>query len=83
MVDLHVTLKVRAVHQALEVAAPAVLRVQAFPVRAKRGNGCFVPDDLPVLEEVEVGSATLQMNGVHGLTAARLEVDGLLFGCTR
>ena len=83
MVDLHVTLKVRTVHQGLEVAAPAVFGVQAFPVRAKWSQDSLVPDDLPVLEEVKVSSATLEVDGVHGLAASRLEVDGLLFGGTR
>jgi len=57
----------RAVYQRFEVSAPAVLGVQAFPVRAQRRNGGFVPDYFAVTEEVEVGSAPLEVNAVHGL----------------
>ena len=56
---LHVTLKVRAVYQALEVAAPAILGVQALPVRAQRSQDALVPDDFAVTEEVQVHRAPL------------------------
>ena len=75
---LDVALKVRAVHQVTEVASPAILRVQRFPVQPNWFNDCFAPDDLAVFEEVQINSATLQVDAVHGLGSAGLEVDGLL-----
>ena len=57
--------------------------MQAFPVRAQRSQDTLVPDDFPVLEEVKVSGATLEVDGIHGLRATRLEVDGLLLRCTR
>ena len=72
----------RAVYQALEVSAPAILGVQGLPVRAQRGNSGLVPDDFAITEEVEVSGATLEVDGVHGLRPPRLEIDGLLLRCT-
>ena len=69
----------RAVYQALKVAAPAVLRVQAFPVCTEGGQHGFVPDDFAITEKVQVHRAPLQVDGVHCLASARLKVDGLLF----
>ena len=82
MACLHVALKVRAVYQGLEVAAPAVLGVQTFPICTDCSKGSFVPDDFPVQEEVEVSSAALQVDAVHGLRPTRSEVNGLLLRCT-
>ena len=56
---LHVPLKVRAVQQGFEVAAPAVLGVQGFPVSAYWSQDCLVPDDFAVLEEVQVHRSPL------------------------
>ena len=68
----------RAVHQVTEVASPAVLGVQRFPVQPQRFNHCLVPDDFVVFEEVQINSATLQVDAVHSLGPACLEVNGLL-----
>jgi len=68
----------RAVHQVTEVAAPAVLWVQRFPVQPQRLNDRLAPDDLAVFEEVQINGAAFEVNAVHGLGSAGLEVDGLL-----
>ena len=82
MACLHVALKVRAVYQALEVAAPAVLGVQGFPVRTQRGQDALIPDDFAITEEVQVHRATLEVDAVHGLAAARFHINGLLLWST-
>lgn len=79
---LHVALKVWAVYQALEVAAPAVLGMQTFPICTDWSKDSFVPDYFPVQEEVQVHRAPLEMDGVHGLAATRFKVDSLLFWST-
>lgn len=73
----------RTVHQTLEVAAPAVLRVQAFPIRADGRQYGLVPDYFSVFEKVKISSAPLEVDGVHGLRPTCFEVDGLLLGGTR
>jgi len=41
----------------------------------------LVVNQLAVLEEVKVYRAPSKVDGVHCITAARLDVDGLLFRC--
>ena len=57
--------------------------MKRLPVRAERRKNRLIPNDLAVFEEVQVYGAAFQVNAVHSLGAASLEVDGLLFGCTR
>ena len=68
----------RAVHQRFKVPTPTVFGVQGFPVSAEWRKDFFVPYDFAVLEEVQVNSAALQMDRVHGLGAPSVEVNGLL-----
>ena len=55
------------INKRLEVTTPPVFRVQELPVLTERGNYGLVPDYLTILEEVQVYSATLEVNGIHGL----------------
>jgi len=55
----YITLKVRAVHKIGKVSAPTVFWMQGFPVRADWGNDFLAPNDLSILEEVQVYGATL------------------------
>ena len=69
----------RAVNQRLEIPAPAIFWVQSLPISAERRKDDSVPYYLPILEEVQVDGAALEVNRIEGLGAARLDVDGLLF----
>ena len=73
----------RAVHQRPEVPAPAVLWMQRLPISADGRNYFFAPDDLAVLEEVEIDGAPFQVDRVHGLGATRLHMNGLLLRAAR
>jgi len=57
----------RAIDQRFEVATPPVFWMQAFPIGAKRGKNFFVPDYLPILEEIQVYGTPFKVDGVHGL----------------
>ncbi len=57
--------------------------MKRLPVRAERRENRLIPNDLAVFEEVQVYGAAFEVNTVHSLGAASLEVDGLLLGRTR
>jgi len=69
----------RTVHQIGEIPTPTILWVKTFPVRPKRRKNRLIPDDLAVFEEVQINGAAFEVDAVHGLGSAGLEVDGLLF----
>jgi len=56
--------------------------MQRFPICAQRSNDALVPNYLSFFEEVQVDSAPLEVDGVHGLGAASLNVQSLLLWCS-
>jgi hypothetical protein len=53
-----------AVHQGLKVAAPAIFGVQSFPISTQWRKDALVPYYLPILEEIQVDGAPLQVDRV-------------------
>jgi hypothetical protein len=63
----HVSLEMRTVYKIGKVSAPTVLGVQRHPVGTQRRKGFLIPNYLAVFEEVQVNSASFQVDAVHGL----------------
>jgi len=57
----------RTINKRFEIASPAILGVQRFPISTQRREDALVPYYLPIPEEVQVSSAPLQVDGIHGL----------------
>jgi hypothetical protein len=55
----YIALKMRAINKGLEVAAPTVLWMQGLPIRTQRREDCFVPNDLSILEKIQIYRAPL------------------------
>lgn len=55
----HVAFKVGAINKRLEVTTPAVFGVQGLPVCANRSKDCLVPNDLSILEKIQIYGAAL------------------------
>ena len=59
--------------------APPVLGVKALPILTDRRKSRDVVAEFAVAKEIQVNGASLEVDAVHRLTSARLDIDGLLF----